>query len=122
MNRDKLSTDLNTQAHGRVDGVLLLLKAVAVLMFSLDTVMPPVALVLTASALGGLALAAFLAYQPYLHPTVNRASSAFYAAYCWACVCLIMLQIRNNPVVRAPVLSPLYSHVTLLYTHFHCHR
>ena len=94
------SAVVNAQAHGRADAVILILKTAIVLVFSLESMVPAAVLMLAAIAFGVLALYVYVAYLPFLHAGMNRIHIAYYSAYCWACVCLVMLESRSNPTVR----------------------
>lgn len=98
-NRDPVSPSLNTRAHGRVETVMFILKSVLVITFLLDTHLHKAVLIIVATTFGVVGFYMYVVYQPFYKPMVNRAHAAFFAAYCWACFCLIMLELRGKPQV-----------------------
>lgn len=75
------------------------LRALLVLTFTLDYLFHATVLIIVSWTVGITAAYAYLKYQPYYHAVVNRAFAACAFVFCWACICLSMLQIRSVPEV-----------------------
>lgn len=79
---------------------MLLLKSLLVLAFIADSYVRSVVLVITAMGFGMAGFYFYSVYQPYYKPVINRSLSAFFSGYMWACVCLLLLELRGTPQVQ----------------------
>ena len=92
-------------SHGRIEGMFNALRMLLAFVFTLDTTFKSTILVLTCCVVAALTCYSVVVYQPFFNATVNRVQGACCAVFAWACVCLIMLEIRQDPAVRAPCLA-----------------
>lgn len=114
MNREPHAPSLTTKAHGRIESVQCALRFCMVCMFSFASRVSPALLLASAASVGICGLYAYIVYQPYYKPVVNRLHAAFYALYCWACVCATVLEVRRMPEVR---LSLLWRRIIMSVSH-----
>jgi hypothetical protein len=97
--RDAFSDNLDAKPHGRLDVLMAVLRSVLVLVFKLDYALQATVLVMFAWVTGVVAAYSYLKYQPFYSAVINRSVTAAAFVYCWACVCLSMLQARKLPEV-----------------------
>ena len=101
IDRNPFAEALNAQPHGRLDVLMIACKTVIVFVFTMDTSFKAGALITTACLYGAVYLYGYMMLMPYYHRTVNYTHVALSFVYAWACVALVMLEIRRSPEVRA---------------------
>jgi hypothetical protein len=77
-----------------------MMKYLLVIVFALDARFKTTVLIIVACCCGIALLYCYIVYLPFYRPAVNSAHIAGTAVFCWACFCLILLQIRGHPQVR----------------------
>ena len=99
--RDPQSDGYAAKAHGRIDALMIAVRTVLVFVFTLDVQFTRNLLIVAACAGCAVVSYAYLTYQPFYKPTVNHMHCAACALLVWACVCLLMLELRKDPSVSA---------------------
>ena len=86
--------------HGRVEGILTAIRITLSFVFVLSSRFQSNALLAAVCVAVGALTYSFLAFMPFYKPILNRAHCAANFVLCWACACVVLLQIRNQPEVR----------------------
>jgi hypothetical protein len=102
--RDPFRGDWNAKPHGRVDAVMVATRSVLVFVAELDVAFGPTLTVLVPCLAGVLTLYVYMTYLPFYKQVVNNLHVSAAMVYCWACFCVVLLQIRQQPAVRTKLM------------------
>lgn len=97
IDRDYRSTNVVARAHGRVSIVMISIKTLVTLIFTVASDLPPLLLQSFLVLMGVVWLWAWLRYLPMLTPWVNQAWVAVGAVFLWASACAALGTALANP-------------------------
>lgn len=86
-------------SHGKVSVIVLGMKVLLIVAFTMDYKFHRTMLVVTCVIAGIVSLYSHVTYLPYYSARANQFHIACACVMCWACLCVAILELREIPEV-----------------------